>query len=663
VSPVRVPRGRAAATALAALLAAWFASPPLAAQEGRKLALIIAIEQYGTPPPHPVTGAPLRAYRKLNAGNDVPLVRGALEHQGFRPADIRVLRDAEADLDGIRTALRRLVRDTREGDVVVIHYSGHGHRITNDNPEEDEEADGFDEVLVPYGAPDDFYEGYDGSLHLRDDELGALIDELRAKAGRRGNVTVFLDACYSGTGTRSDTELPARGAEAPLGPPAFRRASSAASRGTPEDLERTGIDRGRGAAFRSGERALAPFVVFSAASQRQMAYETWDVDGRTKVGSLSYAIARTLPTAAPGTTYRALFAAVTRSLSGKVAQTPQVEGDIDTEVFSNRLVQQLPYVVVESVAADGLVLAGGTLLGLNRGTGLVVHAAGTLRPDLGTALATARVREADPTRARAEIVSGQAGAVGAGAWAFVTERSYGDLALRVRLDASLSERDRSGLERVLSETGLVSLVQEGADVVISERDGDPEARTADGLALARGAQRVRDAVQDFARNRYLRRLSFESPELDVVLELAPVEIVRDRTGRATACGAADWARAEARPENLGGGQWRLARGSGYRLRARNLGERRAFVHLVNLRPRGEIEVKRPIQNRPAEEIEVGGTMDLGCYEIVDDAGQEVLKLFATGTAQDLRPWFRTQGTRSSVELASSREVIIHIQPN
>ena len=155
-------------------------------REGTKRALIIAISEYGSPPPHPMTGAPLRPYRPLNATNDVALVQGALEQQGFATDDIRVLRDAEADVEGIRAALERLVRDTDRGDVVVLHYSGHGHRITNDNPDEDDEVDGYDEVLVPYGAPDDFYDGYDGSLHIRDDEIGAFVGRLRSAAGSTG---------------------------------------------------------------------------------------------------------------------------------------------------------------------------------------------------------------------------------------------------------------------------------------------------------------------------------------------------------------------------------------------------------------------------------------------------------------------------------------------
>ena len=634
--------------------------------EGTKRALIIAIGDYGTPIANPLTGQPLRPYRNLNSGNDVVLVRGALEHQGFLPANIRVVRDAEADLAGIRGALRRLVRDTEEGDVVVLHYSGHGPRIGNDNPEADDEPDGFDEVLVPYAAPDEAYEGYDGSLHFRDDELGEVIAEIRGRAGPRGNVTVFLDACYSGTGTRGEDDLPSRGSEEPLGPARYAGGVAPVTRGRTEDDRGTGIEASRPTGTRGGDEALASFAVFSAASPRQQAKEVRDVDGRTAVGSLSYAIARALPEAGPGTTNRSLFAAITRSLSGKVSgQTPQMEGDADRQLFSNRLTHQLPYVVVDSIATDAVILAGGSLLGLNAGTRLAVHPLGTSSPDPSSALANLRVLDSSPTRARAEVVSGDRAAIAGGAWAFVTERSYGDLALRVRLDGSLTERDRTGLERALGAAGMVEIVSEAADVVVVSRNGQPEARTtADDLVLGTGAQRVRAAVEDFARNRYLRRLSFDTPELDMVLEIAPgAQILRRPNGTAY-CSDADWDGADARPENLGGGQWRLAPGDVYWVRARNVGERRAFIHLVDLRPRGEIDVKRPLSGQPPQELEAGRSMDLGCYRVAaDDTGDEVLKLFATGTAQDLRPWFQTSGTRGSTELALSREVSIHIQPN
>lgn len=638
-------------------------SATVSAQEGTKRALIIAIGEYGTPPTNPVTGGTLRGYRDLSSANDVVLVRGALERQGFLDRDIRVLADAEATPGGIDAALQRLVRETERGDVVVIHYSGHGHRITNDDPDRDEEIDGLDEVLVPYGAPAEFYEGYDGSLHFRDDQLGEYIAEVRTRAGRTGNVTVFIDACYSGTATRSEAVV--RGEVDPLGPPGFRLGQvTVGTRGGGDDERGTGIEIGPSPTTRGGDAGLAPFVVFSAASPRQMAKEVKDVDGRTPVGSLSYALARALAEAGPGTTNRALFASISRSLVGKVSnQTPQMEGDADVALFSNRLTQQLPYVVVDSAATGRVTLAGGTLIGLNPGTRLAVHPLGA-SPDRAAALATVEVTEAGATHAVARVIGGVANDALRGAWAYVTQRSYGDLSLRVRLDRSLRETDRTGLAARLQESGMMELVAEGGDVVVADRAGRPEARViADDRVLASGAQQVVAALDDYARNHYLRRLTFESPELDVVLELAPgVEYV----DRIDDCTPGDWSGAEARPEHLGGGQWRLAPAALYRVRVRNVGERRAFVYLVDLRPGGEVEVLWPARGRSGEQLEPGREIDR-CFQLsAGDLGQEVLKVFATAAPQDLRPWFESERTRSDgsePDLAVSREVIIDIQPN
>jgi hypothetical protein len=647
------------------LLSAALLASPASGQEGTKRALIIAIGEYGVAPNNPATGRPLLSYRDLSSANDAVLVRAALERQGFLSRDVRVLADSAAAATGIRAELARLARDTERGDVVVIHYSGHGHRITNDNPDEDPEVDGYDEVLVPYGAPAEFYEGYDGALHIRDDEVGEHLAEIRAAAGPGGSVTVFLDACYSGTATRGvgGDDLASRGEERPLGPENPARTT----RGGGDDDRGTGLELDRSIGTRGGGDGLAPFAVFSAASPRQMAKETYDVDGRTKVGSLSYAIARALPEAGPGTTNRALFAAITRSLIGKVSnQTPQLEGDADRALFSNRLTQQLPYVVVDSVSPTGVALAGGTLIGLNPGAQLAVFPLGTAMPDRGRALATLTVREATPTRAMADVMSGAMSEQSLGAWAFVTQRSYGDLALRVRLHASLAERDRVGLSG-LARTGMVQLVDEGADVVLlADASGRPEARTTvDDRLLGSGAQQVQAAVEEYARNRYLRRLRFDSSELDVVLEIAPgARILRNERGEAY-CSAADWSGADALPQNKGGGQWSLSPGDAYWLRANNVGRVRGYVYLVDLRPAGQVDVLWPETGRSGEELDPGRTLDFGCFQIsAEDIGDEVLKLFVTGAPQDLRPWFQSVRTRAAApDLALSRELTINIQSN
>lgn len=625
-------------------------APAEAQDGGRKIALIIAIADYGDPGTHPETGAPLRRYRDLNANNDIPLIHGALQVQGFDEEDIRVVRDAEADATGLRDAFDWLRREAGEGDVVVFHYSGHGHRLTNDNPDTDEETDGYDEVLVPHGAHDEFWEGYDGSGHIRDDEVGELLADLRRRVGPTGNVTFFIDACHSGTATRgSSDELAARGSESPLGPPS-------GGSGDTSDVG-TGIEGDVTQASRAGTRGgstdddLAPYAVVSAASQRQVAYETYDVDGETRVGSLSYALARTLPEAGPGTTYRSLLADITRALAGKVRQTPQVEGTVDAQLFSDRLSPQRSYVVLDTIVGSVVALEGGALLGLNPGTRLVVHQTGTAQPDPANALATLEIVESEPLQALASIVEGALGPDDIGAWAFITERTFGDLATRVYLDPGLRETDARGQRDRLGEMGIIDFVEVGADVIVRP---DPASglvtafTVADSVELARGAQDVVRAVEDFARNQYLRRLDFRSEDIRAELELAPATLERDLLGRPTGCSETDWATAHRSDKALGGGQWRMQPGDAYRLRVRNTGERRAFIAVLDLLPRGEIHVLRPRPEEAPEsyEMEPGAELGLGCYLIEDQPGHETLKLFATAEPQDFRIMFETRGTRS-----------------
>ena len=125
---------------LTSLVAAAPASAP-GPRDPVSRALIIAISDYGTPPADPRTQVARTAYRTLNAKNDVPLVRGALMEHGFAEADIRVLADSAATREGILAEFEQLVRESGPGDVVVVHYSGHGHQIADDDGDE---MDGYD---------------------------------------------------------------------------------------------------------------------------------------------------------------------------------------------------------------------------------------------------------------------------------------------------------------------------------------------------------------------------------------------------------------------------------------------------------------------------------------------------------------------------------------
>ena len=77
---------------------------------------------------------------------------------------IIIIENSKADKEGIIDGFDKIISQVKKGDFVVIHYSGHGQQISDNN---NDEIDGFDEALIPYGAPALFKPGYKGEKHLR----------------------------------------------------------------------------------------------------------------------------------------------------------------------------------------------------------------------------------------------------------------------------------------------------------------------------------------------------------------------------------------------------------------------------------------------------------------------------------------------------------------
>lgn len=146
------------------------------AQEKR--GLIIAISKYKD-----------NNWREIHSCNDVPLIKNILLSQGFKENNIKVLEDSLATKKGIINSLENLLIESGEGDVVVIHFSGHGQRIYDDNGDE---SDFADEALIPYDAYQQWSDFYKGENHLRDDEIGEYLIKLRKKIGPKGNIIFLL---------------------------------------------------------------------------------------------------------------------------------------------------------------------------------------------------------------------------------------------------------------------------------------------------------------------------------------------------------------------------------------------------------------------------------------------------------------------------------------
>ena len=149
-----------------------------------------------------------KAWNKINGDKDVPYVQAILKNAGFK--SITTLVNRKATKVGIVGAFKRMTASCKHGDVVYIHYSGHGQQMTDVR---NDERDGLDECWIPYDAYRKASATYHGEKHLTDDELNVYLNAIRHKIGEKGKLLVVIDACHSGDGTRGDDNEVVRGVE------------------------------------------------------------------------------------------------------------------------------------------------------------------------------------------------------------------------------------------------------------------------------------------------------------------------------------------------------------------------------------------------------------------------------------------------------------------
>ena len=130
---------------------------------------------------------------------DLERMRETLNRLGFENRQIHTLLDEQATSAAVVHEFSTWLRDgVMAGDRVVFYFSGHGSNVPDQNGDE---ADRADEVLVTH---DMYRRTVAGRASLggvvTDDQMGALIAKLPSR-----NVLVIVDACHSGTVTRSFT--------------------------------------------------------------------------------------------------------------------------------------------------------------------------------------------------------------------------------------------------------------------------------------------------------------------------------------------------------------------------------------------------------------------------------------------------------------------------
>lgn len=147
------------------------------------------------------------AWNKINGDKDVSYVLEILEGANYE--QIITLVNEEATKDAIVATFQHLAQSCQKGDVVYVHFSGHGQQMRDKG---NDESDELDECWIPYDAYRKPCDKDRGEKHLVDDEVNMLLTNIRNKIGDGGKMLVVIDACHSGDATRGQGET-VRGVE------------------------------------------------------------------------------------------------------------------------------------------------------------------------------------------------------------------------------------------------------------------------------------------------------------------------------------------------------------------------------------------------------------------------------------------------------------------
>jgi hypothetical protein len=599
-------------------------------------ALIVAIGNYPDPKNN---GWPV-----ISSENDIPLIKNALvNNQHFSENNVWVLKDSMATKKGIVDVLDKLIATVNKGDIVVIHFSCHGEQIEDDN---NDEIDGLDETIVPYGAvfsrnPEKFAQLSSG--YLRDDLFGDKVTQLRNKLGKTGDLLVIIDACHSGTGTRNVVTAKIRGGNIAMVSKNFNAAKFA-------DKQDTGVFKEATSTKLNADAAT--YVLISGAQAKEVNAECYD-DENNPVGSLSYSFSKSISSLKGTITYRGLFALIENTMRDKAPnQKPVLEGDgIDRDLFGGRYEQQQPYFSInKSLSKNNLVaLNGGFVSGITKGSTINFFEPGTTSTTGKKPLNSGKVISASAFASMVKPDTADDKLVTTNPWAFVRELSYGADKLKffvrdIRSIAKMVQDSLKDFQLVeFNQTCDLFLDTLGSLNNWALKYPNSNIVFRDGFTFSGkyNLQALKASLQQFARFRYLKGLTFSEPGLSAKVQLVFLQ----------ANGSIDSNKMASRTHF---GRLELKEDDNVFLRIVNNGSMQFYINVVDIQPDGIINPILPNKNLIDKNGNPAPVIWQDCqankYDTLNFAisiskpfGEETFKVFLSAAPLDLESILTVRG--------------------
>jgi hypothetical protein len=307
-------------------------------------------------------------------------------------ADVRAARqEIPPTYQNIVDAFSSITTSANTGDLVYIHYSGHGGRVKTIFAELKGEGQ-FDEGLVPMDVGD---RGH----YLRDVEMTTLLKRMTDKGLI---VTVIFDSCHAGGATRGDGDI--RGSRD--GRPDLEDRTTVSTVADRAEL----LENWRVATQNSDKKGWLPnqrdYVFLGACRPTEFAYEASFSAGHERNGALTYWMIDTLNSNPAGLTYQALYDRVKGQIQSKFpSQLPMLLGEGDRLVFGSELKPVQYSLTVVNTSLGEVTLDGGLAQGLGKGSRFALYPVGSDFADKQKCLAVVEVTELQAATVTAKILS------------------------------------------------------------------------------------------------------------------------------------------------------------------------------------------------------------------------------------------------------------------
>lgn len=408
-------------------------------------ALLVGIDDYASPRIPDLSGCV----------NDIDAMEQLLQDRfKIPPENIKKLTNSQATHQAIKQAFRdHLIAQanawqnagaSESPPAFLFHYSGHGSQALD---ETGTEPDGLDETMVPHDSRvGDIYD-------IKDWELGQLIDELTEPfTEENANVTIILDCCHSGSGTRDikPSLVPTRRCEPDLRPQPSQRPTG-------------GVTGTRSISTPSGWSLGGKYVLLAGCRDREEANEyvvPQGAEGRRQHGAMTYFMLQEINRMAPNRrlTYRDLHERVRYQVNSRFeSQMPQCEGAKDREIFGGLKPLEDVLLSVDEID-DYIWVNGGAAHGLTEGSQLHVYPPGTTSlKEAGEPKTTLYVEEVGAVRSSCLIEAGEPD-VELHSRVAIAHIDYSRLQQRVTLDIADAEL-RQEVEVLLSDGAVQPYIQ------------------------------------------------------------------------------------------------------------------------------------------------------------------------------------------------------------